>query len=158
MTVSAQNVLESVVKNNEEQTKKVEEIDKKHQDYILNLEHVIHHTNSETKRYFDARMTGLEKKILGTDEKLGIEIQIHEMEKNINCLFTSLKGVETKLMGNPFQPLKPHKCPVCDGKGREYIDPASLLSGFESMFGQKDERGISFSVCKPCEGKGIVWG
>jgi len=52
----------------------------------------------------------------------------------------------------------PHGCPLCSGTGKNYIDPAKPLSGFESMLGQRDERGMSYLTCKPCKGEGIVWG
>lgn len=53
---------------------------------------------------------------------------------------------------------KPYKCPVCDGKGKNYIDPAKPLSGFEAMLGQRDINGIQFLKCDPCKGEGIIWG
>lgn len=38
---------------------------------------------------------------------------------------------------------KPHKCPICDGSG----GTKHPLTGF-----------LAASVCRSCEGKGIVWG
>lgn len=52
----------------------------------------------------------------------------------------------------------PHKCPVCKGQGKDYIDPSRPMSGIEAAFGKKDANGMHYNVCLPCEGKGIVWG
>lgn len=87
-----------------------------------------------------------------------IEIEIHEMKQQIECLFISLKGVETKIRGNIFQPLKPHTCPVCQGSGKHFIDPNSEISGIEGAFLPKDMRELSYRECHACEAKGVVWG
>lgn len=71
-----------------------------------------------------------------------IELAVNSMEQEISCIFTSLKGIETQLMGKPFQ-LKPHKCPVCDSEG--------YVKGIENNIAWGHR-------CYTCEGKGIVWG
>ena len=53
---------------------------------------------------------------------------------------------------------KPHKCPVCSGNGKIYIDPAQFMSEIEAMFAKKDINGLNYEDCKICNGKGIVWG
>ena len=47
-----------------------------------------------------------------------------------------------------FPQQKPHKCPVCDGRGRVLFDP-------ENPF----KRGSSVQdwACKPCSGSGVLW-
>lgn len=78
-------------------------------------------------------------------EEEPIEIKLHQMQQNIDCLFLSMKGVEGKVaMATSFRPIKPHKCPVCEGKGLVFL----MISITESHQ----------AICQPCEGKGIVWG
>lgn len=49
--------------------------------------------------------------------------------------------------------LKPHKCPVCNGYGTHLTDAAKF--DFDGMM----RAGLEMKkVCRPCEGKGIVWG
>lgn len=83
------------------------------------------------------------------------EIKLHEMQQNINCLFVSLKGVEGRFnMASLRRPI-PHKCPVCEGNGKNYNEPNySLLDNSEEKFTLKRNE----LPCMPCEGKGIVWG
>ena len=52
----------------------------------------------------------------------------------------------------------PYKCPICDGKGKHYIDPNAPLGGFEAAFAPRDIEGRAYRPCDPCEQKGIVWG
>lgn len=42
------------------------------------------------------------------------------------------------------QSKKPHKCPVCEGKG--------------SIKTEVEPKTLKFELCQPCEGKGILWG
>jgi hypothetical protein len=44
---------------------------------------------------------------------------------------------------------KPHRCPVCDGKGRVLFDP-------ENPHGHHSA--VQDWPCKPCGASGIVWG
>ena len=52
---------------------------------------------------------------------------------------------------------KPHKCPVCEGKGNIRVEPKYSLSS-DGMIA-KDERHVApiEHHCQPCKGKGIVW-
>lgn len=50
--------------------------------------------------------------------------------------------------------LEPYKCPVCDGSGKNFIDP---LSGIEGAFLPKDERGMQYRNCHPCKSVGVIW-
>lgn len=44
----------------------------------------------------------------------------------------------------PAPSVKPHKCPVCDGKG-------TVSAGFyENTLGEQE--------CRSCQGKGVLWG
>ncbi len=45
---------------------------------------------------------------------------------------------------------KPHKCPVCDGKGKLFPDKMQV--------GMTWDIKTNNQVCDSCEGKGIVWG
>jgi septal ring factor EnvC (AmiA/AmiB activator) len=44
----------------------------------------------------------------------------------------------------------PHKCPVCEGKGKLFPDKPEV--------GMVWDLKTNNQVCDPCEGKGIVWG
>ena len=83
-----------------------------------------------------------------TPKDVPIEIQIHEINQRIDCLFISLKGVETKLMEMKSQPI-PHKCPVCDGLG---IIATGLR--IEEVYGTNLK---TCKECPACQKKGIVW-
>jgi len=115
----------------------------------------------ELQRFQDVTHQQYQKIIRKTEpnDPIPIELQLHDIEQKIACLFTSLKGVETKFgMINSFNPMRPYRCPLCEGKGRTYIDPNAPLSGFEAMFAPKDEKGLPYRDCSACENKGIVWG
>ncbi len=43
----------------------------------------------------------------------------------------------------------PHKCPVCNGCGTWELESLEEVS---------NNHGSKYLICKPCEGKGIVWG
>lgn len=90
------------------------------------------------------------------DEELHIEVELHEIKQQIECLFISLKGIETKLMGHVFPPM-PYKCPVCDGTGKSFLDPNSPLSGIEGAFLPRDQRGLAYTHCHPCKTTGVIW-
>lgn len=49
----------------------------------------------------------------------------------------------------------PHKCPCCDGKGRNQIFP-NLCGPFET--GIIYSQGGHFKSCNSCQGKGVLWG
>jgi hypothetical protein len=79
-----------------------------------------------------------------------IEIQLHEISQRIDCLFTSLKGLEGRFnLEKSFQPIRPHKCPVCQG---------SCEWELQSVEECGRNNGKRMMTCKACEGKGIVWG
>lgn len=44
--------------------------------------------------------------------------------------------------------MKPHKCPVCEGKGQVPFNPAEPLSS---------DRDKTSWPCKPCSGGGVLW-
>lgn len=83
-----------------------------------------------------------------------LEQQISDLQKRLEPIEQWKKTA--KILCD--QSKKPHKCPVCDGKGKIYIDPSRQLSGIEAMFAKKDVNGLSFEDCRPCEAKGILWG
>ncbi len=62
-------------------------------------------------------------------------------------LNTKLQELETEintvraLGSRAFHPSRPHKCPVCDGRGKLWPQGT-----------------IGYDRCEPCEGKGVLWG
>lgn len=54
----------------------------------------------------------------------------------------------------------PHKCPICEGKGKFRIEPKYSISSDGMQVSDQRERVFSPVEynCKSCEGKGIVWG
>lgn len=93
-------------------------------------------------------------------EKLRQEFRTFYVErfKELEVKFSQLCDTVRTINDNFMPTKKPHKCPICCGTGKNYIDPARPLSGLESMLGQRDENGMSYLVCKPCKGEGIMWG
>ena len=102
----------------------------------------------EVERFQEITHRQYQKVIQHSDpnENIDIQIQVHEIQQNIECLFTCMKGLETKFgMINSFKPLKPHKCPICNGTGeREWYENGGLHRRVQR--------------CVSCEAKGIVWG
>lgn len=68
----------------------------------------------------------------------GIEHRLNKLESEIKSHWKLLSDIMPKL------DRKPHKCPVCEGRGnlQKEVEPKIL----------------KFTLCTSCEGKGIVWG
>lgn len=124
-------------------------------------------------KYFDKVFSEyrevLIKDIDGVQENFAeINKRIATLEENYRDLFHKFNYLDERIKkieetirlhahAISYKSKQPHKCPVCGGNGKKYIDPSTPLSGFEAMLGHKDINGISYLVCNPCEGKGIVW-
>lgn len=48
---------------------------------------------------------------------------------------------------------KPHRCPVCEGRGKLQYDPVNPFVEVASS-----AAGVPMWECRPCGGTGIVWG
>jgi len=71
-------------------------------------------------------------------EEIKLKENFKELENKYNDLL-NFKNVAFRQYEN-----KPHKCPVCNGKGSDssWVEPQT----------------IKIVMCNSCEGKGIVWG
>lgn len=98
-----------------------------------------------------------------------LEERIHQLENELQKYAEHLKTYHELMLGAcPFDIEKtirenmkgkiPHKCPICDGLGRHYVDPNRPLSGIENAFMPKDERGFQYRICQACKSSGIIWG
>lgn len=74
-------------------------------------------------------------KINQFDENVNISKRFDEIEKSIQ-----------EMRGLSLHPTRPYKCPVCDG------------IGIDCIIGEVRGLPIKTDKCKPCDGKGIVWG
>jgi len=83
-------------------------------------------------------------------ESMPIEIKLHKMQLSIDFIFTCIKSLESKsqhiseLLSGGSNIKRPHKCPVCDGKG-------NIKTEIELKI-------LKFDLCNACESKGVVWG
>lgn len=69
------------------------------------------------------------------DENRKVSLRIDELKCTLNLHASAIA----------YKDKKPHKCPVCDGKGKKLFGKSGCVAGFEEN-------------CYPCQGKGIVWG
>lgn len=90
----------------------------------------------------------------------------NEIENRLNIIENSLIK-QVGILGNALNDISnatyrenktPHKCPVCDGKGKISKEPIYSLSA--DHYKPIDQRHLTRTVkqCESCEGKGIVWG
>lgn len=95
--------------------------------------------------YLDERIKKLEKYKSLIDH---LNDGRHEWIGSVNDVIRKIEVVE-ELLNKKIDAIrdsskKPHRCPVCKGKGKiQYTLPVG---------------GYWEDNCKPCEGKGIVWG
>ncbi len=97
----------------------------------------------------ETRLCRLESDRLG--EQLDQKVWKFLTEK-VDGLETEINVVRA-LGSRAFHPKKPHKCPVCEGKG--IISTPDTIR-FDIVIAQSEK--IGWSACHACEGKGVLWG
>lgn len=79
------------------------------------------------------------------DQLMKMEDRINKLENDFKIkLKVDMDKWEEYFRSLPTQNKNPHKCPLCEGVGENAI----CLNGVR----------IEIKKCKPCDGKGIVWG
>jgi predicted Zn-ribbon and HTH transcriptional regulator len=101
------------------------------EDDIIKL-HQSREAHSRNHKDIFERLDNLEKLYQSSTE---MESHLLNRVKDLESAVYKLQRSESKI---------PRMCPVCDGKGshKKEVEP----------------RVLSFEICIPCEGKGIVWG
>lgn len=99
----------------------------------------------------NVRLTALhEFKLRQIDENRKISRRVDEIQNDqakvinncvdrINVLQTEINTIRA-LGSGADHPKKPHKCPICDGRGQVQLEI------------------LKISFCLSCDGKGIIWG
>jgi DnaJ-class molecular chaperone len=103
------------------------------------------------------------KNVYLIDEKLSERIDSLEdcfdvFEKHID---KRIEKIESHFSGDyqlVASKLKPHKCPVCDGEGKKTLFHACSYVALSKLAELIDDEGRVYELCKPCKGKGIIWG
>lgn len=85
-------------------------------------------------------------KLRQIDENRKISRRVDEIDETLKAWNEDFEYLDSLKLNKRIKKLesrKPHKCPVCDGKGYCHSSGINIASG-----GQ----------CQSCQGKGIVWG
>jgi len=115
--------------------------------------------HSRSNKDIFERIDGLEKLYYSsTDVEQVLLNRINELEDKLENIIPRVWSAEQKgciamdaIEGNGrFKGKSPHKCPICDGKGKLYPDKPET----GMIWDFKDNN----QVCDSCQGKGILWG
>ncbi len=82
-----------------------------------------------------------------------IEERFNKIEERMNILMLDQHNLKSLLesLAEEIGSKKPHKCPVCDGRGHSLKHENETVEKICTV-------SIVFAPCHTCESKGIVWG
>lgn len=114
------------------------------------------------------RLEHLHKRILALEDFVGqnykrdtsnIEVWMKKIEGKLTAQkYANYVGTHIKNIIDTRNKI-PHVCPVCQGTQKRYFNSLDYLgASILPPETELDHEGRKYQQCKPCEGKGIVWG
>lgn len=129
-----------------------------HPDVIGRIERLENRHDSFTKcqhpRLLQERIDNVEKALENYRE---YKTSIEDLETDVMYLKKHVESMTESYLRKVITNAVPHKCPVCYGSQRNYLDSLYPISQYPEGV-KLDWEGKRYQDCAVCEGKGIVWG